>query len=122
MVNFQRNVPEKYQDAEWKYGAVYLTMEFTPELEAEGFSREVTRHVQSLRKKAGLEKVNRISLWLKVSEKLKEYLKQHKQEMKEKVGADEFMISTEETAENYEQEDSFKVKGEECQAFFSKTK
>jgi len=47
---------------EFKGGRVLLDTELTKELEAEGFTRELIRRVQALRKKAGLEKKDKISL------------------------------------------------------------
>lgn len=47
---------------EFRGGRVLLDTELTKELEAEGFTRELIRRAQALRKKAGLEKKDRIAL------------------------------------------------------------
>jgi len=55
-----------------------LNVEFdtniTPELESEGYARELSRKVQDFRKKLGLEKKNKIKLYLIIDEKFKEIL------------------------------------------------
>ena len=43
---------------------VALSTELTPELEREGLSRDVVRHIQELRKSSGLEITDRISLFI----------------------------------------------------------
>ena len=48
--------------------AVELDVEITPELAEEGWAREVVRHVQALRKQAGLEVENRIDLGLRTTD------------------------------------------------------
>jgi len=46
-----RNIPAPYQETAFRGGFLYLNKQLTHELEAEGFSREVMRRIQSLRKK-----------------------------------------------------------------------
>ncbi len=48
----------------FQYGSVSLDTEQTPELELEGYSREVTRRVQDMRKKANLKKQDQIELFI----------------------------------------------------------
>ena len=47
----EKEVPEPYILASCEYGDVLVNQEITPEMEAEGYAREVTRQVQELRKK-----------------------------------------------------------------------
>ena len=62
---------------------VQLNTQLTKELEQEGFARELTRRIQTLRKKANLKKENKINLIV-----ITEYeLGSWKKEIKEKVGA-----------------------------------
>jgi isoleucyl-tRNA synthetase len=61
----ERNVPEGYGAADFRDGIVYLDCVLDSELEAEGFSREIMRRVQSLRKKEGLEKKDEVELHIK---------------------------------------------------------
>lgn len=66
--------------------SVKLNTEITPELEAEGYAREVSRKVQSARKKAGLIKSDKIKLVLDVGG-LKDMLKGQTDFIKERVNA-----------------------------------
>ena len=72
----------------------------TPELEKEGYTREVTRRIQALRKKAGLKKQDKIILYIKSDYKLNE------EEIKEQCGVKTFKIL------NTRFKDNFKVKNE----------
>ena len=63
--------------------AVKLDTKITSELEREGYLREVTRKIQDLRKKAGLQKKDRIKLFINSKYNLKGFEK----EIKEKCGA-----------------------------------
>ena len=56
------------------YGKVYLNTEMNEELEREGYSRELIRKVQDLRKKVGLKKENRIELIINTNYDLKPYI------------------------------------------------
>ncbi len=51
---------------------IKLNTELTKELEIEGYTREVIRRIQALRKKAGLKKENLIELQIKTEQKLNE--------------------------------------------------
>ncbi len=85
MVTVERKAPANYCFAEGKWGFVYLHTLRTPELEAEGYAREVMRQVQQLRKKAGLEKTDRIALQLDTS--LAGELEAFSDDIQDKVGA-----------------------------------
>jgi isoleucyl-tRNA synthetase len=113
MFTVSREVEEPYVGASTKNIWVFLNTKLSDDLKSEGFSREVTRQVQALRKKSGLQKNDRIKLWLKSSEEMKDRLKPFKEEMRKKVGSDEFLISSQESEEEYEHSDTFSVKGED---------
>ncbi len=49
----------------------------TPELEAEGWAREIVNRIQNLRKDSGLEITDRISLWVQAPSPLREALLAH---------------------------------------------
>ena len=93
----ERKVPEPYQEAGFKSGFLYLNKELTPELEAEGFAREAMRRIQSMRKDAGLEKKDRIELFIKADNELKEKLQKFEGQLIEKVGAKNLTISASST-------------------------
>lgn len=112
MLVVERAVPEKYKDAEFKYGFVYLDLERNDDLEAEGFARELMRSVQDLRKKAGLEKSDEINLVVKCDAKMKSWLEKFKSEIEEKVGARKLVISAVEPVRKYFHSAEIEIKGE----------
>ncbi|MBU0460651.1 MAG: hypothetical protein KJ771_07650, partial [Nanoarchaeota archaeon] len=120
MLIIAREVPESFVEAEFKFGFIYLNTERTSELDAEGFSREVSRNIQQLRKKAGLEKLEQIRLFLMVSEKMKESLVKYQQEIKEKVGAVEFVMTNIDAVKKHDFSGEFKIKKEEFKVWFDK--
>jgi len=67
--------------------SVKLDTKLTPELEAEGYAREMSRKVQSFRKKLGLEKKDKIKLILITDDKFKEILEKQKDFLKERTNA-----------------------------------
>jgi isoleucyl-tRNA synthetase len=60
----------------------------TPELEAEGYSRELARKVQASRKKAGLKKENRISLVIDADPGMQKMLESQEKSLKERTNAE----------------------------------
>ncbi len=88
-------------------GKVSLDTEMTPELESEGFAREITRKIQNLRKKAGLEKNDVIVLAIE-TEDLADVIKTHNEAIGTKVGAEKFELNTDSVYEHTSEE---KVKG-----------
>jgi len=58
--------------------SVKLDTKFTPELEAEGYARELSRKVQAYRKKLGLQKKDRIELFVITDNKFKKILEKNK--------------------------------------------
>ena len=116
MIVVEKEVPEMYKEAEFRNGSVYLDVERNPELEAEGYARELMRSVQNGRKEAGLEKSDRINLFVKVSPEMEKMLSKFSSEIKEKVGAEmmEFSLGKGTHSAN------FKVKKEEFKIWFDK--
>jgi len=53
---------------------VVLDKEITPELESEGYSREISRQIQEFRKKLGLNKKENIELYISTSDDFKEII------------------------------------------------
>jgi isoleucyl-tRNA synthetase len=120
MVVVEREVPATYKEAEFKGAQVYISTERNEELDAEGFSREVMRKVQDLRRKTGLEKTDSIVLHLQCSGEMKNYLDKHLGEIKEKVGAEKLEVSELEAAKKHEHKSDFKIKGKFFVASFDK--
>ncbi|MBW2984456.1 isoleucine--tRNA ligase, partial [Candidatus Woesearchaeota archaeon] len=120
-LKIQKAVPEPFEEAESRYCIVYLNKERNMDLDAEGYAREVMRRVQSSRKKAGLQKKDRITLFLKVSEDLKEMLSKWESQIKDKVGADKLKIDVSNPARKLANVSKEKVKGKEFEIHFDKT-
>ncbi len=115
-----KEVPAPYEEGIFRNGFVYLNKEMTDALEGEGFAREIMRRVQALRKKAGLQKSDNISLFLKTDDDLKEMLKEWSLHIKEKVGASQFRISEMEPSRKHSHFSKEKVKGKEFEIHFDK--
>ncbi len=116
----ERDVPEHLKEAVFSGGFLYIDTERTDELEAEGYARELMRRVQSQRKKAGLEKTDRIDLFVKVDEEMEESIKPHEEQIKKKCGADKLKISSEKPVRKHEAAGKEKIKGQEFEIMFDK--
>ncbi len=90
-VTLSRSVPDGWALGEGSKVTIFLDVRPTPELEAEGFAREVVRRVQQLRKEAGLQKRDAIELWFDAPE-LEQVLSQYGAEVRERVGAKSLSI------------------------------
>jgi len=66
--------------------------EITPELKLEGDAREFMRAVQDMRKKAGLEPSDRITLTVQTSDGGEAVIKEHGEDIKKVVGADDIFL------------------------------
>lgn len=70
-----------------KNTSVSLDTKQTPELEAEGFVREISRRVQVERKNKGLKKEDKISLSIFIDDKIKSNISELSEFLKEKTGS-----------------------------------
>ncbi len=68
--------------------SIYVDLEETEDMLASGLARELMRHVQQLRKKAGLEKKDRIDLVVAADDAVVKQLKLHEKDITSKVGAE----------------------------------
>jgi len=82
-----REVPAHLVEVPVNKGFIYLNKERTKELDSEGFSREVTRRIQSFRKDIGLEKKDIIDVIIVADKEIIAMLDSYEEQMKEKVGA-----------------------------------
>ncbi len=114
MINISKTVPEGFISAETKNATIYLNTARTPELEAEGYARELTRHIQNERKNAGLQKTDEIALTITAEPKL---LDSFTKEIKEKCGAASLELTTKPTGKH---KSTFKAKNKEFSVGFSK--
>ena len=95
MLQVSNEVSIQYKEGQFPKGYVYVNVERTEELELEGYAREIMRHVQQMRKDAGLEKKDRITLKIQAA---LPGLKSFAAEIKEKVGAVHLEIGSREAA------------------------
>ena len=116
----KRIIPTNYVEGSFRGCFVYLNKQTDDALEAEGFSREVMRRVQALRKKAGLQKSDKIVLFVKTDEELKEMLANYENSIKEKVGASKIKISELNPSKKHKFTSKEKVKDKEFELFFDK--
>ncbi|RLE43005.1 isoleucine--tRNA ligase, partial [Candidatus Woesearchaeota archaeon] len=96
-------LPTGWVSGECHYGKAYLSTVITPELEAEGFAREIVRRVQALRKKAGLKRQHKIKLNLACSSELVAMLSKWKQMITKKCGVVELGFNSKERLEHSEE-------------------
>ena len=119
---FEYSMPKNYESEEFYGGKVYVNTELTPELEAEGYAREVMRRIQTLRKKAGLEKRQKIVLHIKADEELVSMLRNFEEQIMDRVGAEHIKITTIKPARKHEWVSIEKIKNKELQIAFDLVK
>jgi isoleucyl-tRNA synthetase len=106
----ERQVPGHIAAMEAKDCMIYLDTTRTPELDAEGFAREIMRNVQSLRKEAGLDKRNQISLVILADKQFIGMLQPWEDAIKEKVGAKQLKLTDQPLARKHAHSSEQKVK------------
>ncbi len=72
---------------------VEFDTKMTPELEAEGYAREISRQVQAFRKKLGLKKENKIELFIFTDGELKNIFEKEKRFIMERTNAKKLEFS-----------------------------
>lgn len=120
MIIVENSVPEKYKEAETKNGFLYLNVERTPELEAEGYARELMRNIQQARKNADLQKMDQITLFIKTTESMKKSLAPFHEDIAEKVGAKNMDIAYVNMVKTYQHQSEFTIKTEKFFLGFDK--
>ena len=74
--------------------SVVLDTNLTPELIEEGFVREIVSKVQTMRKEAGFEVMDKIHIYAKDNGKILELMKNHKEEIMSEVLAEDMTLGT----------------------------
>ncbi len=121
IIKNQLNVKEIiFENSTNKEIEVNLDTEITPELETEGFVRNIARAVQSLRKKKKLVKENKIALVIVCEKEMALRLTDFKENLKEKTNAKELEILTEKKELKDFAEDEIKIKGIKFNLFLKK--
>ena len=72
--------------------SVVLDTNLTPELIEEGFVREIISKIQTMRKEAGFEVMDKIVVYAHGNDKIQEVMKAHEGEIKSEVLADEMVL------------------------------
>lgn len=78
MVSFISSLPPEVIQAGFSEGEIYIDFEITPEIEAEGYARELIRRIQQMRKEMKLDVEEFISTEVKASPRIIEYFRQWK--------------------------------------------
>ncbi|MEK6840843.1 MAG: isoleucine--tRNA ligase [Nanoarchaeota archaeon] len=90
IIKSQLNVKSvKFEPPASKEKGLYIELDTkqTPELEAEGYARELSRQVQDFRKKLGLQKKNTIELFIATDEAFSEVLEPWKNILKDRTNS-----------------------------------
>ncbi|MFA4887209.1 MAG: isoleucine--tRNA ligase [Candidatus Nanoarchaeia archaeon] len=112
----EKTLDETIKGNGFPYGYVVLETTLTPELEQEGFARELMRRIQSLRKESGLEKKDSVELYLRTEYDLGNW----KKEIKKKVGAVSIKTGSRVPKDTYEKSIQEDIKGKQFGIYFSK--
>ncbi len=91
---------------------IELETNLTPELEAEGYAREISRKIQAFRKKLGLNKENKVETEIIVNENFKEILESQKDFIKERTNSKKISVVTK-GGEKFKNTQDFKIKEKE---------
>ena len=81
--------------------AVVLDTNLTPELIEEGFVREIISKIQTMRKEAGFEVMDKINVYVKDNKVIEDIMKTHAEEIQSEVLAEEILTDT---TQGYEKE------------------
>lgn len=114
-VIIQREVDEPYIESSFRKGHIYIDTTRNEELEAEGYSREIMRRVQQLRKNAGMKKEDEIELFIKFDIDLEPYANT----IKERCGAKRLTVYSEQNTK-LNGPHTEKIKGKEVIIKFDK--
>lgn len=111
IIKNQLNVKKiEWKENKEKTCEVTLDTNSTPELESEGYARELSRQIQAFRKELGLEKKDIIQLQIISEEKVLEMFKKQEKFIKERTNAKKVCFVT--TAkEKFKKKTEFNIKG-----------
>ncbi len=116
----EKEIPKQYAYADIAGGVVMINKELTPELEEEGYLREVIRRIQNLRKESGMKKEDKIKLHIKTAPGLKKTLIKYESEILQKAGIKNLDISDSAPAKAYAHTAKDKVKSYELEMWVEK--
>ena len=115
-VKMQKNLAELVKDEVNVKKVVFgktlkLNTNITPELKREGMVREILRHIQDMRKKAGYEPKHRIVLRYDGDEAVKEIVKSNADIIKKSVGVKEILVG-DKPKQKFDIEQDFQLQGQ----------
>ncbi len=110
--------PYGYEFVPFDSGEAYLNIVTTPELEAEGYARELMRRIQNMRKQAGLKRSQQITLYIKAGTVLTEMLTAFHDAIANRVGAAELQISPAEPDTSFQHTSREKIREQEATVHF----
>lgn len=119
-VKIEKEVPEHLVESEFSHGVVYLDKTRTEELESEGFAREIMRRVQDARKKAGLEKKDKVDLFIHADDYIKDMIAGFHEQIMDKCGAVNLKLSSEPPSADYKEQLGAKIKGKKLVVYINK--
>jgi len=114
-----KNLEFRESHAKQKDISVDLDTKLTPELEAEGYAREISRKIQAERKKAGLVKSDWIKLIIVAGDDLIKRLKSNEIFIKSRVNAKKISL-TSDRKERFKNYAEFKIKEKKVFVTFAK--
>jgi isoleucyl-tRNA synthetase len=115
-----RDVPKRLVPTNFRDGRAYIDTTRTPELDAEGYAREIMRRVQALRKDAGLDKRDQITLLLQLDRQFAALLQPWERQIAEKVGAKALKLTDQAPAKKLPHTSAEQVKDKSFVIWFEK--
>ena len=98
--------------------SVELDTKMTPELEAEGYAREISRKVQDSRKKAGLVKTDKINLNFIVDDNFKRIIEKQIDFIRDRTNSKKILLNSDE--KDYKHQFEEKIKDRYLKILFTK--
>ncbi len=104
-IYIEEELPEEWETCKFENGTIYVYLKQNQELISEGFTREIIRRIQGLRKKANLKKTDKATAEIKVDNELKDIINSKKEDI-EKWTNTKIMVDTDKeiSQEVYEKE------------------
>jgi len=90
MVSFSSTLPPDVMGADFSKGQIYIDLEQTPALESEGFSREIIRRIQQMRKDMGLNVEEYVKVEIQCSRRVENFLETWKDKIAKETRARRF--------------------------------
>ncbi len=106
----EKEIPKNYSYADIPGGIVMINKELSPQLEEEGYVREIIRRLQNMRKEAGMKKEDKMNAYIKTAAGLRKTLMKHESEIRQKTGIKNLEIAETLPNTKYEHTSKDKIK------------